>query len=306
MSLCYSLPMGLLDPSTLSRIASLDLVARRIVEGTMVGLHESHAFGPGAEFAQYRPYIPGDDMRALDWRVFARTDRYYVRQHVAETNLHAWLLVDASASMGFGTGEVAKLRVATMLAAALAYLYVKQGDRVGLAVVGGTAVEAVPTRGGERHLHVLLHALERLVAGGAGSVAGALDVALGHLRRRGPVAVFSDLYEPASAVGDAVARLARAGFDVSLFHVLDPVERTLDLDAETEFVGLEEGGRVTADPRRLRRHYLARLGEHVSALRAACAGAGADFVEVDTAAPLDETLARFLRARAARAAGPRR
>ena len=272
----------------------------------MVGMHESRAHGPGSEFAQYRPYIPGDDVRSLDWRVFARTDRYYVRQHVAETNLDAWLLVDSSASMGFGSREVTKLRVAGMLAAALAYLFVRQGDRVGLTVVGGPGVDTVPARGGERHLHTLLHALERLVATGTGSVAGALDLALGRLKRRGAVVVVSDLYEPALDVGNAVARLARAGFDITLFHVLDRVERTLDLDAETEFVGMEEHGHVTADPRRLRRYYLERLDEHVGALRSACAAAGADFVEVDTAGPLDATLARYLRTRVARAAAPGR
>lgn len=291
-------PKGLLDPALLSRIGALDLVARKIVEGTMVGMHESRNFGVGSEFAQYRPYIPGDDLRALDWRVFARTDRYYVRQYTAETNLHGWLVVDASASMRFASGAVSKFDVARMLGAAVAYLLARQGDRIGLQVLGpGTTL---PPRGGDRHLHVLLHALERIAPEGAGSVVRALDAGLDAFSRRGPIFVLSDLYEPASAIGDSVTRLARAGFDVTLFHVLDPVERTLAIDRETEFVGLEADGRVTADPRRMRRAYLERFGEHVATIARACAACGAEYVPVDTSAPLDEALARHLRARRAR------
>ncbi len=289
----------LLDPAVLSRIDSLELVARRIVEGTTVGMHESRSHGVGSEFAQYRPYIPGDDLRSLDWRVFARTDRYYVRQYTSETNLHAWLVVDSTASMRFGSGAVTKFDVARMLAAALAYLLVHQGDSVGLRAVGAEK-DVVTPRGGERHLHVLLHALARIEATGEGAVASVLDEGLERFRRRGPVFVLSDLYEPAEAIGESVKRLARAGFDVALFHVLDAVERRFELGRETEFVGLEDGARLTADPRRLRKAYLERLGEHVTALRRACATAGADFVDVDTAAPLDEALARYLRNRRAR------
>lgn len=291
-------PHSLLDPAVLNRIGSLEVVARKIVEGTMVGPHESRGHGVGSEFAQYRPYIPGDDLRALDWRVYARTDRYFVRQYTAETNMHAWLVVDATASMRFASGGVSKLDAARMLAAALAFVLVRQGDRVGLRAVGGGArAEALPARGGERHLHALLHALVRLEAGGEGSVASALAGGLERFSRRGPVFVLSDLYEPAAELAEAVARLSRAGFDVALFHTLDPLERALDLDAETEFVGLEGGGRVTADPRKLKRRYLARLAGHVDELRAGCASAGAQFVEVDTGAPLDEPLSRFLRRR---------
>lgn len=304
---CYTAPMspqsraahGLLDPATLSRLDSLEVAARKIVEGTMVGPHASRSYGAGSEFAQYRPYIPGDDLRALDWRVFARTDRYYVRQHEAETNLHAWLVVDASASMGYGSAGATKLDVSRLLAAALGYLLVRQGDRVGLLPIGEGA-EALPARGGERHLHVLLHALARLTPGGSGSVARTLDASLERIKRRGPVFVFSDLYENASEIGDAASRLARAGFDVALFHVLDRVERTLDIGGETEFVGLEGDGRLTADPHRARRDYLARLAEHLTALKAACTGSGVELVDVDTTTALDEVLARFLRHRVAR------
>jgi uncharacterized protein (DUF58 family) len=291
----------LLDPAMLTRVGSLELVARRIVEGTAVGMHESRSHGVGSEFAQYRPYMPGDDLRALDWRVFARTDRYYVRQFTAETNLDAWLVVDATSSMRFGSTGATKYDAARMLAAALAFLLVRQGDRVGLRFVGATR-EVLTPRGGERHLHVLLHGLERVAADGEGSVAAVLDEGLERFRRRGPVFVLSDLYEPADAIGEALTRLARAGFDVALFHVLDPVERTLAVERETEFVGLEGDGRLTADPRRLRKAYLERLGDHVADLRRAAAAAGVDFVDVDTAASLDEVLARYLRGRRARGA----
>jgi uncharacterized protein (DUF58 family) len=148
----------------------------------------------------------------------------------------------------------------------------------------------------------VLHALARVEAGGAGSVAAALAAGLGAFRRRGPVFVFSDLYEPADVVGDAVTKLARAGFDVALFHVLDPLERDLDLARETEFVDLEGGERLAADPRLLRRAYRERLSSHVAELRRACASAGAELVEVDTSAPLDAALARYLRERRTRRA----
>ncbi len=294
-------PRRLLDPELLSRIGSLDVIARRVVEGTMVGMHESRSHGVGSEFAQYRPYIPGDDLRSLDWRVFARTDRYYVRQYTAETNLHAWLLVDSSASMGFQSRSVSKLDVSRILAASLAYLLVQQGDRVGLRpLAGATPTDVLPPGGGERHLHVLLHALDRMRAAGSGSLVAALDEALLRIRRRGPLVIFSDLYEPADKLGDAISRFSRAGFEVALFHVLDPIERNLELSGDIEFVGLEGDGRLTADPRRIRADYNSRFAAHVDALRRACNRSGADYVAIDTSGALDEALARYLRARRAR------
>jgi uncharacterized protein (DUF58 family) len=286
---------GLLDPALLARLGSLEVAARRLVEGTMVGRHESRARGAGSEFSQYRPYIEGDDARDVDWRLYARSDRYYVRQHTAETNLDAWLVVDASASMRFGR-ETSKLDAAKMLAAALAYLLVRQGDRVGLVTLGGGS-RVLPARGGERHLHALLHELDRLEGAGDDSVASALEDTLTGLKRRGAVWAFSDLYEEPGAIGRAAARLARAGFDVALFHLLDRVERTLEIDGDTEFTALEGGGRLTADPKRLRRRYVERLDEHRAALRRATSDVGVDFVEVDTSAPLDSPLATFLATR---------
>lgn len=293
----------MLDPQLLSRLGSLDVIARTIVDGTMVGMHASRSRGIGTEFSQYRQYIAGDDLRALDWRVYGRTDRYYVRLFSAETNLEATLVVDASASMRFGTTGVSKFDVARMLAAALAYLLVGQSDRVGLVPVAGAGrTERISAGSGDRHLRAILLGLDRLAADGNGSLTGELDGVLGRLRRRGPVFAFSDCYESSKAVGDVIARLARAGFDVTLFHILDPVERTLDLGGDTEFVGLEGDGRLTADPRRLRRAYREGLDAHIQELAAGCARCGAIFVPVSTADPLDRPLAVALRARRLRGA----
>lgn len=291
----------MLDPHLLAKLGPLDIVARTIVDGTMVGMHASRNRGIGTEFSQYRPYIAGDDLRALDWRVFGRTDRYYVRLFAAETNFEAVLIVDASASMQFGPDGVSKFHVARMLAAALAHLLVGQGDRVGLVPVAGSGrTERIPSRGGRMHLRAVLHGLERLEAAGEGSVVAALDAALERLRRRGPVFVLSDFYEPAAAIGDAVARLSRAGFDVTLLHVLDRIERTLDVGDDTEFVDLEDNGRLTADPRRIRRAYRERLEAHAAELASSAARCGAIFVPVTTSEPLDRPLARALRERRVR------
>jgi len=292
-----------LDPQLLSRLGSLDVIARTIVDGTMVGMHASRSRGIGTEFSQYRQYIAGDDLRSLDWRVYGRTDRYYVRLFAAETNLEATILVDASASMRFGTTGSSKFDVARMMAAALAYLLVGQSDRVGLVPVAGSGrTQRISAGSGDRHLRALLLGLERLEADGKGSIAAELDGLLGRLQRRGPIFALSDCYERASGIGDAIARLSRAGFDVTLLHVLDPVERTLEIDGDTEFVGLEGDGHLTADPRRLKRSYRERIDAHVRDLASACARCGSIFVPVSTADPLDRPLATALRARRLRGA----
>lgn len=288
----------MLDPHLLARLGSLDVIARTIVDGTMVGMHASRSRGIGTEFSQYRQYIAGDDLRALDWRVYGRTDRYYVRLFSAETNLEATLIVDASASMRFTSIDVSKFHVARMLAAALAYLLVGQSDRVSLVPVAGSGrTERISAGSGDRHLRAILLGLERLVADGDASLVSALDGLIERLRRRGPVFVFSDAYEPAKDLVDAIGRLARAGFDVTLMHILDPVERSLEIGGDTEFVGLEGDGRLTADPRRVGRAYRERLDAHIAELSTGCARCGALFIPVTTSEPLDRPLAAALRAR---------
>ena len=282
----------LLDPRVLSRIGDLELLARVAVEGFIAGLHRSPFLGLSMDFAAHRPYEPGDDIRKVDWRVFGRTDRFYVKEYEAETNASVLFALDVSASMGYGSGEVAKLDYARMLAASLLHLSAAQRDRVGVSTFADGVREHVPP--GVRQRRAALAALDRVKAGGAGSLPTALGRIGEGLRRRGLVVVVSDLYAEPEEILAGLGALRGRGHDVILFHVLDPDELRFPFRTPSSFEDLETGERVPIDPGRMAEEYRGRLADHLDALERRTRERGVDYALFDTATPLDAALFRYL------------
>ena len=255
-----------LQPEDIRKLASYEFAPRAVVEGYLAGRHRSVAVGPSTEFRDYRPYSPGDDPRLIDWRVLARTDRYYLRTHTQETNTGCHIFLDSSASMGFG-GKTEKLAYASFFAAALAYLVVRCGDAVSLLTFDQRIRQYFPLGSTTAHLHNLLHALEKNRPGSRTSVAEALHKAAPLIRGRGTVVVLSDFFDDPGAVFTALNPYVHRGFDIHLFHVLTPEELDLPARGLLAFVDMETEARVIAHTQMLAPAYRAAMHEHVAGLR---------------------------------------
>ena len=285
----------LIDPAVLARIGDLELVARHVVEGFITGLHHSPHFGLSVDFAEHRAYMPGDDIRRIDWRVYARTDRYYIKQFEADTNTDFTVVLDTSASMSFGSGSISKFDYARFLAACLVYFSSKQRDRVGLALFAGEDVTRIPPAA--KHLDLILHQLDSAKTGGGGALMPPLRKLSEHLRRRSIVAVISDFYEEASAVADAVRQLRQRGNDVIVFHVLDRAELEFPYQDAMTIVDLESGDKLPVVPETLKDDYRKMVGTHVEEIGRRMIEHGFDYMLLDTAKPLDHALFHFLSTR---------
>lgn len=280
------------DPKVLARIGSLELLARTVVDGFINGLHKAPYLGVSVDFAEHRGYMPGDDIRFIDWRVFARTDRFYVKQFEADTNTNFSVIFDISRSMSFGSKGISKLDYGRYLAACLTYFCTKQRDRVGLVTFDEDIVTRVPPSA--KHLDVILHELDRIEAGRPGSLAGPLFKATEFFKRRGVIVVISDFYHEPSQVLDALKPLRYAGNDVIVFHVLDPAEVDFPYDAASSFEDLETGRKIPVVPEKLREQYRQLVQEHITALTQQCSENRIDYALFNTAMPLDHALFKFL------------
>jgi uncharacterized protein (DUF58 family) len=294
---------SLLDPVLLSSIADLELVARVTVDGTVAGLHRSPFHGYSAEFSQYRHYRPGDDLKYVDWKLFARTDRFYTKQYRETTNLVAMLAVDASASMDYaGANGVSKLEYARLVAAALAHLVVQQGDAVALAVLGDGLRTYVGGRAGQAHLRRVLLALSKADGVGATALGPALKRGIDLLRRRGLLILVSDLYDEDAAAVEELRRAVRIGHEVAVFHVLTREELDLPFSGIVRLDDLESRRTVVAGPSSVAAYRL-EVAAFIERWRARCVAAGIDYSQVATDQPLDGALRHYL---IRRAAGARR
>lgn len=281
-----------LDPLTLARIDNLDLVARTVVNGFVHGLHQSPHLGVSTDFAEHRPYMVGDDIRRIDWRVYGRTDRLYVKQFEAETNANMMVLIDISASMNYGSGAVTKLDYARFLAASLAYFSYQQRDRVGVITFDKDIVDQVPATG--RQLETVLHTIDRIEPGGEGELDLPIRRIAQSIRRRSILVLISDLYEDPDAVRHAVNRLALRGNDVIVFHVLDPAELEFDFAEPGQFEDLESGTRIPVIPDRIRAGYKGLIDSHVARIAQLMGESRIDYCQVSTAKPLDHALFDYL------------
>jgi uncharacterized protein (DUF58 family) len=288
----------LLDPSVLARIGNLELRAKSVVEGFIQGLHRAPNLGSSTDFAEHRQYTPGDDTRRLDWRLFARTDRFYIKEFEADTNTNFIVLLDVSRSMKYGT----KLQYACTLAACLAYFSSLQRDRVGLATFADKIVEYVPPSA--KHLRLVLHALdqaERTVPAQPAATSTQYRQLFQRLtdsvRRRSMVAIISDLYEEPEDVVAAVNTLRGRGNDIMVLHVLDPRELQFPFDEASNFVDLESDEKMPIIPEYLRDEYQKVIAQHVETLGRRLGGHNVDYALFDTSQPMDKALFRFLGAR---------
>jgi uncharacterized protein (DUF58 family) len=281
-----------LDPLVLARIDDLELLARAVVEGFIAGLHRAPHVGHSVDFAEHRPYMPGDDVRRIDWRLFARTDRHYVKEFEADSNANFLVLLDRSRSMQFSSGGVSKLDYGRYLAACLTHFAHKQRDRVGLVTFDADVVDYVPPSA--RHREAVLHALDRLEPGGRGELAGPLLRAAETSRRRGIFVLISDLYEDPDAALRAVRQLAHGGGDVIVFQLLDPAELHFPDDAAASYEDLETGERMPVVPDYVREQYRALVADHVSALERRFGESRIDSLMIETSTPLDQALFHYL------------
>ena len=283
-----------LDPVLLTALSDLELVARVTVDGTISGLHNSPFHGYSAEFSQYRHYRPGDDLKYVDWKLFARTDRLYTKQYRETTNLVAQVMVDASRSMAFGgrTG-VTKLEYARLVAAALSHLIVGQGDAVGLAVFDDALRQYVPSRLGPSHLRAVLTALSKMQAAGGTSTAPALRRSVDLLKRRGLLLILSDLYDEDEAVENELRRAVRIGHEVAVFHILTRDELEFPFGRDVELEDLESGRTVLAGAGAAAA-YRHTFADFLERWRARCARYHIDYTRILTDMPLDAALRGYL------------
>ncbi|MCE5278992.1 MAG: DUF58 domain-containing protein [Planctomycetaceae bacterium] len=283
-----------LDPEIIQKIGSLDLVAREVVEGLRVGVHKSPLRGFSTEFVHHRQYVPGDNLRHLDWRVYGRTGRYYVKLFEAETNFDAVLLLDASTSMEYSSGKTSKLEYAKFMAASLAYLIVQQRDSAGLAVFDDAIRQYIHPKGASSTIRDIAHELEKAAPQPKTNIAAQLHELAMRMRRRGLVMLFSDLFDNVEDFVKGLDHLRFCGHNVTVFHMLDPAELNFPFDGTWRFMGLEAPDEILTEPRRIRAAYLEELDKFLTQVRRACERSKIDYVLVDTSRPIDEVLSAYL------------
>src|SRR5262245_38941817 len=280
------------DPTILARIGNLDLLARTVVDGFINGLHRAPYFGASIDFAEHRGYVAGDDIRRVDWKLFARTDRFYVKQYEADTNANFSVLLDVSKSMSFSSTGISKLEYAAYLAACLSYLSHRQRDRVGMVTVDNDIVTYVPASA--KHFNVVLHTLDRAKAERPGRMLEPLQKIAEHFRRKSIVALISDFYEDPDDLLEALKPYRILGNDLVVFHVLDPAELTFPYTDASRFEDLESGEEIPVVPDSFADQYRKLMREHIEALTAKFSEARIDYALLDTSRPLDEALFHYL------------
>lgn len=288
---------SLIDPASLMRIKSIELRAKVVVEGFWHGIHRSPYHGFSVEFSEYRQYTHGDDPRFLDWKVYARSDRYFIKRFEDETNLRCHFVIDNSRSMGFGSLEYNKGTYAATLAATLARFLFLQGDAVGLTTFDEDVDDYIPARNRPGHLQRLMLALEKAPAGKGTDLTAPLRRVADLLRKRGLVLFLSDMLAPLDKVEEELGMLKAGGHEVVLMHVLDPAELEFDFEKATHFRDLETGAEFFIDPETARTDYLHRLDLHLAAIKGASGAHGMDYILVRTDAPLETVLYDFLSGR---------
>lgn len=291
-------PRELIDPEFFSRLTSLELRARAIVEGTLHGLHRSPYLGLSVQFASHREYAPGDDLRHLNWKLYARHDRLYVKEYDADTNLNLYLMIDASASMGCANTGRSKLHYAASLAAALTHLALGQQDAVGLILFADTVLDHLPPRARLTRFDEVLAALAGARVRPASESAWALHQAAGLLGRRGIVVLFSDLFGDLPALVGGLDHLRFGNHEVILFHILDPYERDLGLDGNIRFRDLEDGDVLTTQAEDVRLAYRKAVDDWRQSLELECRKRAIQRIELTTDDPPDQALLDYLIRRA--------
>jgi uncharacterized protein (DUF58 family) len=283
-----------LRPEELSRISRLEVRARHVVEGFLSGLHRSPYFGQSVEFVQHREYAPGDDYRRIDWKVWSKTDKYYIKQYEEDTNLRTTLVVDLSESMKFGSGAMTKYEYACTVAAALSYLLLKQQDAVGLTTFDDAIRSEVPPRSKRNHLNAILASLGNEDPAKKTDMYAVLRTVAEKQSLKGMVIVISDLLVDREGLFKGLRLLRHRGHDVMVLHILDDQELDFNYSGTTKFEGMEAAGDLLCDPASLREGYLAAMNKYLEELRRKCAGHVVDYQTIRTSQHLDAALAHYL------------
>lgn len=290
-------PQSFIDPQALMQIRSLELRAKSVVEGFFTGLHRSPYHGFSVEFTEYRQYTPGDDLRYLDWKLFARSDRYYIKRFEDETNLRCHLLVDNSQSMSFGSLGYTKADYAKTLAATFAYFLTTQRDAVGMIRFSEEVDEFIPARYRVGQLRRVLVSLEHTTSGASTGIIRALEEAAERIRKRGLFVVLSDFLTDVDELRSRLGYLRAGGNEVSIFQILDPAEVTFDFGEPTLFLDAETGRELYIDPQAARAEYQRRLNEHLDRVSEICDQLGVSITRLTTDIPLERALFDFLQTR---------
>lgn len=280
------------DPRVLAKIGSLELLAKVVVEGFINGLHRSPHLGLSTDFAEHRQYMPGDDLRRVDWRLYGRTDRYYLKEFEADTNTTVGVLLDISRSMNYASAGITKLDYGRYLAACLLYFSRQQRDRVAFATFDDAVVDVVPPSA--RHLPAALHAIERIKPGRQGALRAPLRTLARHFQRRSILVVISDLYDEPRAVLDAVTELRNRGNEIIVMHLLDPAELDFPFDEAASFQDMESDDRIPVVPGMLRDQYRALIRAHTAELSRLLGDNRIDYLLLDTSRPLEHALFDYL------------
>ncbi len=284
-----------LDAKGLGLVSRMELVARRAVEGFLSGLHPSPYFGSSVEYADHRPYSLGDELRTIDWKLLAKTDKYYVKLFEEETNTRATIVLDTSRSMTFASdGRMSKLEYGMFLTAALAYLMLHQKDAVGLALFDNGIRQFLPPRATASHFQNMLSVMEQSAAGDDTRIGPVLSEVVGRIPKRGIVIVISDLLDDIQAITDGLAHCKHRRHEMIVFHVMDPAERTFPFEKLTRFKDLEGTGSLVANPHSIKRAYLQRLNEYLDQVRRVCLERDIAYELMITDKRYDQALSAYL------------
>ncbi|MCD4657392.1 MAG: DUF58 domain-containing protein [Planctomycetes bacterium] len=291
-----------LPPKSVKKLGNIELVAKQIVEGFLAGLHRSPFHGFSVEFAEYREYTPGDDLKHLDWQQYAKSDRYYIKQYHEETNLRSWIVLDTSASMGFAGAEASdgltKFEYGAYLAASLMYLLQKQGDNIGLVTFSDEINKVLPTKGGQYHLQECLRTIEKTKPEGESSIAQIIHKVAEMSTRRSLIIVISDLYDDPNKLVKAFQHLRHNRQEVLLFQILDNAELNLPYAGMIEFRDLETRRKLLINPNLLRDDYKKQLDETINTFVKSCSDSNIDYRLLDTSVPFELALGEYLNKRA--------
>jgi uncharacterized protein (DUF58 family) len=291
---CFVVKSLLLQPDVLHRAEALGLKARGIVEGLRIGEHKSPFKGFSVEFVQHREYVPGDDIRHIDWKSYGRSERYTIKQYEQETNFVAHILLDASKSMQYGDGDSNKLEFGKLLVATLAYIVIHQRDTAALGIFDDGWRTRLPASSQPGHVNTILHTLEDVEPRDKGSIGPLLSDLAQQTKRRGLVFLISDCFDDVQGMLQGLGHLRFQGHEVTVFHTLHPDETRFPFEGMTRFVGLEDTTRLLTRPNLIRPAYLRALTAYLDEFRAGCRASRVDHVAVDTSRPLGPTLAKWL------------
>jgi len=289
------MPSGhILTPEIISRLNNLSLKARYVVEGFMVGLHKSPYHGFSVEFSEHRAYGAGDEIRHVDWKLWGKTDRYFVKQYEEETNLKAYLLIDQSLSMNYASNKISKLEYAKLISASLGYLMLKQQDAVGLTLFDDRIRVNIPARSKRSHLNVILSKMEKIKAGPETHMAPVLHSTAEVIKKRGLIILISDLFDNQEEVLSGLQHFRYKGHEVIVFHIMDPQEMKLDFSQRTRFRDMESGEEIITDPWHIQKDYQRDMEQFCDNYKIQCRQNNIDYVQLATDSPLDMALSEYL------------